>query len=126
MGYRMASKRAKIPLHIVRGNTLNPFFIWSTGSCNTALTPVDLTGASARLQVRDPATGDLLLEMSTAAGSIILNEAPGKVRYLLTPAQTAALNWTGEAQYDLEFTFADGTVTNKVFGPATLETTVTQ
>lgn len=126
MGYSMASKRAKIPLTIVRGNTLDTFFTWSTGSCKTALTPVDLTGASARLQVRDPATDSLLLEMSTADGSIVLNESPGKVRYVLTPAQTAALYWVGEAPYDLEFTFPNGTVTNKVFGPATLETTVTQ
>ena len=122
----MASNRAKIPLTIVRGSTLNTAFTWSTGDCKTALTPVDLTGASARLQVRESPESAVLFELSTADGTIVLNEQPGKVRYLMTPVQTMAVQpLAAAAAYDLEITFADGSVVNNVFGPVTVESRLT-
>lgn len=69
--------------------------------------PLDMTGASARMQIRDTA-GALLLELSTDSGGLQV-DGPGRLLLELTATQTAAINWqTG--LYDLELTMADGSV----------------
>lgn len=69
--------------------------------------PLDMTGASARLQIRD-VSGALLLELSTATGGLQAN-GPGRLMLSLTAAQTASINWQA-GLYDLELTMADGSV----------------
>ena len=69
--------------------------------------PLDMTGASARMQIRDTA-GALLLELGTDSGGLQV-DGPGRLLLELTATQTAAINWqTG--LYDLELTMADGSV----------------
>lgn len=75
--------------------------------------PLDMTGASARLQIRD-ASGALLLELSTATGGLQAN-GPGRLMLSLTAAQTASINWQA-GLYDLELTMADGSVDRWVQG----------
>jgi hypothetical protein len=69
--------------------------------------PVDLTGCTARMQIRDQPGGQLLLELSTGAGLTL--EAAGTLRREISAAQTGGLTFT-DAVYDLEVTFADGSV----------------
>lgn len=73
-------------------------------------TPVDLTGATARLTIRTKqglaapilTDGDL-----TSADGLTLGDAAGTVAILRSAAQTAA--WTvGTYHYELKITFADG------------------
>ena len=75
--------------------------------------PLDMTGASARLQIRD-VSGALLLELSTATGGLQAN-GPGRLMLSLTAAQTASINWQA-GLYDLELTMADGSVDRWVQG----------
>ncbi|UCP00107.1 hypothetical protein LF844_09925 [Metapseudomonas lalkuanensis] len=84
--------------------------------------PVDLTGCSARMQIRDKPGGALLLELSTGAGLTL--EPAGTLRREISAAQTGALSFTA-AVYDLELTFADGTVQRWAEGPVTLSPQVT-
>jgi hypothetical protein len=63
---------------------------------------VDLTGCSARMQIRDHA-GVLLLTLSTAGSGLVINGPAGTIQRLITAPQTAALPVDG-GQYDLEIT----------------------
>lgn len=81
------------------------------------ITPVANTGWSARMQIRgnyaDFDTGPALVSLTDGSG-ITLGGATGAVTVRLTPSQTAALNFDGEAYYDLELVEATGT-THRVF-----------
>ena len=54
-------------------------------------TPVNLTGYTARLHVRDrpTETGALILEMTQANGRLILGDTAGTIRRLLSADETA-------------------------------------
>lgn len=85
-------------LHIEQGATFGRTLTWRSDG---AL--VDLTGWTARMQVRDPANDDgtPLLELTTEDGRIILGGAAGTIRLLLSAAETDALDWSA-GLYDLE------------------------
>ena len=84
--------------------------------------PVDLAGASARMQVRD-AAGALLLDLSTANGGIAIT-GPGTLTLQRTAAETAALS-SATGRYDLEVSYADGTVQRYLHGQVTVSSEVT-
>ena len=79
--------------------------------------PLDLTGASARLHIRD-AAGSLLLGLSTADGGLLI-DGPGRLLLVLSAAQTAAIRWQSGV-YDLELTMADGSVDRWAQGAVTV------
>jgi uncharacterized protein involved in outer membrane biogenesis len=98
---------------IEQGATWARQFVWrdSTG------TPVNLTGYTARMQLRASAaaTGAPLAELTTEDGTIVLGAGTGTVD-LLVPAETTA-GWTfTTGAYDLELEAADGTVTRLIKG----------
>lgn len=63
---------------------------------------IDLTGWTAKLQVRDyPGSGDVLLEMSTENGQIVLGGVAGTIRLVLSMTETAALSFN-DGKYQLE------------------------
>ena len=64
--------------------------------------PLDLTGSTARMQVRDEA-GALLDELSTANGRIALGGSAGTVDVLFPASVTAAIV-AESGVYDLEIT----------------------
>jgi|GEM_PF-843120 len=81
---------AHYPTRIVNGELVNA----QTGRPvpKTDLTPVDLTGCKARLQLRDDVLSpDVLLEMTTENGRIDLSSGDGRVVFLLDAATTAGL-----------------------------------
>ncbi|QRY79629.1 hypothetical protein JVX91_00510 [Pseudomonas sp. PDNC002] len=81
--------------------------------------PVDLTGATAALTIREREDGGaVLLVLSTGAG--ITNTAPGTLVVEIAPESTDDITWTS-AWYHLEITFADGTVSRFFRGPVTVE-----
>lgn len=83
---------------------------------------VDLTGATARMQIRAGTT--LLLELTTENGSLEIT-GPGTIARHLTAAQTAALTWA-KADYDVEVQYLDGTVHRYIEGPVTVDPEVTR
>jgi len=85
--------------------------------------PVDLAGATARMQIRDKPGGALLLELSTTAGGLTIT-GPGTIERTLSASATAAITWTA-AVYDLEVEYPDGTVHRYVCGDVTVSREVT-
>lgn len=67
--------------------------------------PLDLTGASAALQLRHPLTAALVAEPD----SLVISPLTGTLTITFLPATTAAVP-VGTYLTDLELTFADGEV----------------
>jgi hypothetical protein len=113
----------KVPFKILQGETYNEVVTWKTG---TPATPVDLTGCTARLQVRptiDSATA--LLSLTTENGGLVLGNNLGTVRRIISAAATAAFSWDSGV-YDLEIIFPDGTVRRLLAGTVSVSKEVTR
>lgn len=91
------------PAPLVAGDTWKA--VWFAPQPNGQ--PVDLTGATARLHLRD-AAGAKIVEASTADGRIVIDGPAGKL-FLTVPAIEMALV-PGNYRFALEVTYADGTV----------------
>lgn len=66
------------------------------------VTPIVLTGYTARMQVRRSVKAtDVLLELTTANGGIVIDGAAGKVSMILTESVAQTLTWR-RGVYDLE------------------------
>jgi hypothetical protein len=72
-------------------------------ACPAQTSPLELTGHTARMQIRPHAKSDeILCELTTENGGILLDSPdPGHITLLLTAASTRALNFD-YAVYDLE------------------------
>lgn len=114
----------KIPLKIDQGATFKKVVTWKAG---TPATPVDLTGCTARAQIRATVTSpDVLHEMTSApGGGITLDDVLGEVMIDIDAATTAGFAWK-TAVYDLEIVFADGTVRRLLQGPVSVSPEVTR
>jgi hypothetical protein len=86
--------------------------------------PVNLTGYTALLQVRDRVDGVVLVEMSTENRCIVLGAA-GTIQLKLTREQTSALAFSA-AVYDLYLYVGDESATRLIEGRATLSPAVTK
>lgn len=85
--------------------------------------PADLTGWTAKMQVRPSLTEPPLIELTTQNGRLLLNE--GKVKLRLNPPETASLNpkfmlssfpLQSQGIYDLFLTSPGGTVIKALYG----------
>lgn len=88
--------------------------------------PINLTGYTARLQVRerhDSAT--ILLELTTENGGITIDGPAGTLTLHLSAAASAALGWE-RGVYDLEIASPSGTVTRLLEGAALTTPEVTR
>lgn len=98
----------KVPLKFYTGETFDKTWVWSTGSSTETATPVNLTGCTAKLQVRPTVdSSTVLLELSTSSG-ITLGGTSGSIRVLVTDEQTSQFTWN-QGVYDLFIYFPDGT-----------------
>jgi len=104
-------------------NALSAFSLNPSGGQLIYKPPIDLTGATARMQIRARIGGELLLELTTENGGLAFT-GPGTITRTLSAAQTAALTWA-EAVYDLEVEYADGTVQRYLQGDVTVSREVT-
>lgn len=86
--------------------------------------PVNLTGYTAHMQVRQALGAPVEVEASTTAGGIALGGTSGTITVQLTDAQTAALA-PGKYIYDLILD-SGAEVTRLVQGSLTVEAGVTQ
>ncbi|VAW12426.1 hypothetical protein MNBD_ALPHA09-1891 [hydrothermal vent metagenome] len=94
-------------MRIFRGKTLNFEIIWG-GSA-----PIDITGYQASLQARD-AAGDLMLDLSTGNGGIVIDGPTGKLSFTAAPAITDQVIKAG--RYEVEMTTAGGDVYRVISG----------
>lgn len=104
---------------IVQGDTFTNAPVWKINS-----TPVNVTGYSARMQVRRAVDGSLVVTLSSTNGRITVGTTDGKFTLALTATETSALP-TGQFLYDLEVTAPDATVTTLLQGGFTVNPQVT-
>lgn len=110
---------AKRDLYIEQGATFKLGFNWygilSDGDGNPVLDengnpqpggPVDLTGATARMQIRETYVGAPLLSATNANGRITLGTTNGRVD-IKFPSSVTDLLTTENAIYDLEISLPD-------------------
>lgn len=100
-----------IELNAVRADEWRPY---SSGGSVIYNRPFDLTGCSARMQIRDRADGKLLLTLNSDQstdpdGEIEIDVNLAAVIVRLSPAVTTAITWTRGA-YDLELITPDGNI----------------
>lgn len=104
-----------------QGATFSRVITWKT----TANTPVDLTGYTAKMQVRVAySSPTAVLTLSTANGSIVLGGALGTIT--ITGASTSMTMDGNNYVYDLELTSPGSAVTRLVMGNFTVRAEVTQ
>lgn len=136
---------ASIHLHIQQGATFHRRLRWGsypypvrrcgeqivradTGRpANAAdFVPIDLTGCTARMQVRSEVESpDVLIELTTENGRITLGGVDGTVDLLISAADTAAIDWDGGV-FDLEIVHPGGQVTRLAEGSVSVSPEVTR
>ena len=105
----MNSPPSPFAISHIRGDT-RPDLLEYTHYGPDGLTAQNLTGVQIRMQVRDAPSGTVLLERSSIASTILITPLTGRVRVLCpTALEQAAWTWT-RGSYDLEYTYADGSV----------------
>jgi hypothetical protein len=89
------------------------------------LTPIDLTGASAKLQVRDTKGGSkLAFTLTSPNGGITIDGPTGTLSIVMTPTQTNKLFYP-KSSYDVMVVDNNGDKTKLVEGFITLSRSVT-
>lgn len=125
-------------LLIEQGATYDLTFVWAdieTSNGTTSQTPKDLTGCSARMQIRAGYDKAVLLEATTDNGRIILGTG-GEVRVLLPEAVTDGApvsqgpdgksRLRRRAKYDLEVVWPSGRVDRVLEGKVTFSPNITR
>lgn len=106
---------------IEKGATYRHKLVWN----DTLGAPIDLTGATAKMQVRTTVTSpDTLLELSTENSRILITALTGTIELVITATDTAALEGRGGA-YDLEVS-QGGVITRLIEGRVVFKDEVTR
>jgi hypothetical protein len=114
---------ATVNLVLDQGSTWSQPIAWKTG---TPAVAVDLTGYSARAQVRSSASSaTTLLSLTDSNGGIAITTSTGTMTLSATAAQTAAIP-AGRYVYDLEAVSGGGIVTRICEGTLTVTPEVTR
>jgi hypothetical protein len=102
-----------LDLNCYQGANFDYTLTWQTGG-----TAVNLSGYSARMQVRDSYDAGTAIVSLTAGTGITLGGTAGSIALELSATQTAALDGTPNSQYiyDLELVSGAGYVTRLVEG----------
>lgn len=94
---------------IYQGATFDDVLTWKSAGV-----PVDLTGCTARMQVREQIDSpSVLLSLTTENGGIVLGGTSGTVSIHMSAVDTAAITWTAGV-FDLEIIFADGVTVRRL------------
>jgi hypothetical protein len=90
--------------------------------------PVDLTGASVAMQIREsyPAASPLISLTSAPGGGIVITPLEGRIAITITDTQTRALVAPATRVYDVEITYVDARVKRLLMGNVTVRPEVTR
>ena len=112
---------AKRNLKIEQGATFRKPLIWKADGI-----AVDLTGWTARMQIRPTIESDVIIaELTTENDGIAIDGPAGKISLYIGAAQTAAMNFE-TAVYDLELVDSQGDVFRLLYGSVSLSPEVTR
>lgn len=115
---------ASIDLTVYQGSTFSRVFQWKSGNPSV---PVNLTGYTARMQIRERVNSPTsLISLTTENNRIVITNAPqGTFELRISDADTSSLNFKN-AVYDLEFVSPTGFVRRLFEGSVTLSPEVTR
>lgn len=113
------------PLEV--GATFSQQLVWSaeTPTGSGVFLPVNITGYSAKMQIRKSPGAPLILEVSTVNGYITLTPLLG-ILNIVVPATVTASLASGLYKYDLDITDSAGFVTRFIQGAFEIVATITQ
>lgn len=107
---------------IEQGATFTVPLVWKDSNGRL----VDLTGYTARMQIRASVSApDVLLELTSGNGRIVLDIPTATITLKLTATETAAITWT-KGVYDLEMMTSQGAVTRLLQGQVSVSKEVTR
>jgi len=113
----------KLKLLIEQGATFRKLLTWKAG---VPAVPVDLTGCTARMQIRADITSTTpLITLTTENGGITLGDTAGTIELYISDADTADITWTAGV-YDLEIILANTDVRRLLYGTVTVTPEVTR
>jgi hypothetical protein len=113
---------ATLDFNIEQGATFSHRLEWK----DSKQQPINLTGYTARMQVRAKKSSDtVLVELTTANGRIVLGDADGTIDLEIDATTTAGFSWT-KGVHDLELESGTGFVTRLVEGNVTVVPEVTR
>jgi hypothetical protein len=109
-------------------NTVNStgFKAYSSGGQVVYNTPMDLSGYTARMSIKDRAGGTELMSLTTENGRIEVDNTAKVINLIISADDTADITWK-KGVYDLELVApgAGGVVTMLLYGKATVSAEVT-
>lgn len=115
---------AKRKLTIYQGATFRKRLTWK-GPLPVQM-PIDLTGCTARMQVRhEVESPTVLLELTTANGGITLGGVAGTIELFVSDDASTLFTWTAGA-WDLEIEFPGGDVHRLAQGSISVSPEVTR
>lgn len=112
----------RFDIEINQGATFELTVTWK----DSAGTAINLTGYSARMQVRETYSSSSTIVSLTNGSGITLGGAAGTIAILISATTTAALTAPFSGVYDLELVSAGGVVTRLLQGAATVTPEVTR
>jgi hypothetical protein len=111
----------KLNLSIEQGATFTHVLTWK----DELDVAINLTGATARMQVRDSIDGEVLIELTTENDRLSIPVGTdGKIHLEISATDTAAMTWV-KGVYDLEVVIGS-TVTRLVEGKVKVSKEVTR
>jgi hypothetical protein len=113
---------SKFKISVDQGSTYRRTITWKAG---TPAVPVDLTGCTAMLQMREKIESPAVLYELISPTGIVLGDAAGTVE-LVIPAEDSSLWSWRAAVYDLEITFPDTSVRRLLSGSVSVSPEVTR
>ena len=118
------TKPAKLKFTIYQGATFPKRLTWKGPL--PARTPIDLTGCTARMQVRPEIDSDtVLLSLTTENGGITLGGVAGTIELFISDRASAAFTWRSGV-WDLEIEFTSGEVRRLAQGTVSVSPEVTR
>ena len=113
---------AKLKFTIYQGATFRKHLTWKAPDG----TPIDLSGCTARMQVRaEVVSRTVLLSLTTENGGLTLGGATGTVELYVSDEDTGAITWDAGV-WDLEIVHPSGEVTRLAQGSIAVSPEVTR
>ena len=121
---KLEAQAGRLSIVIEQGTTFNPVLTYTDNA--EPPVPIDLTGYTARMQIRLKRTSpDFIHELTTENGGITLGGALGTITLLITSDDTTLFDFKS-AVYDLELIDGSGRVIRLLQGSVTLSTEATK
>lgn len=116
---------AKLDLYVEQGATFRRTLTWTRSVSGGDPVPYDLTGATARMQIRPDLVSTPFASLTTENGGISLGGTAGTIELYLSDTQTDTMT-TQHGIYDLEVKFPDGDVRRVLEGSVNVSLNVTR